>query len=64
LTFDWREVDGPAARQPAAPGFGSTLIETAIPGAEVKREFPPDDFVCTIEVPLAEAREPGSATEG
>jgi two-component system, chemotaxis family, CheB/CheR fusion protein len=54
VTFDWREVDGPAVREPGAPGFGSTLIDTAIPGAQVKREFRPDGFSCTIEVPLSE----------
>jgi two-component system, chemotaxis family, CheB/CheR fusion protein len=52
LKFDWKEVDGPAVRAPNAHGFGSTLIDTAIPGAQVKREFRPDGFVCTIEVPL------------
>jgi two-component system, chemotaxis family, CheB/CheR fusion protein len=54
LTFDWTEVDGPAVRKPGAQGFGSTLIDTAIPGAQVKREFRPDGFSCTIEVPLSE----------
>jgi two-component system, chemotaxis family, CheB/CheR fusion protein len=53
LKFDWKEVDGPSVREPNTHGFGSTLIDTAIPGAQVKREFRPDGFVCTIEVPLA-----------
>ena len=55
LTFEWKEVDGPAVQQPGAQGFGSTLIDTAIPGAQVKREFQPDGFVCRIEVPLPES---------
>jgi two-component system, chemotaxis family, CheB/CheR fusion protein len=59
LRFSWREADGPAVREPAAQGFGSTLIDTAIPGAKVKREFRPDGFSCTIEVPLPEGGEPG-----
>jgi two-component system CheB/CheR fusion protein len=42
-------------REPAVHGFGSTLIDTAIPGAQIKREFRPDGFRCTIEVPLPEA---------
>jgi two-component system CheB/CheR fusion protein len=57
LTFDWREADGPAVRGPGALGFGSTLIDTAIPGAQVKREFRSDGFMCTIEVPLSEGPE-------
>jgi two-component system CheB/CheR fusion protein len=39
-------------REPGAHGFGSTLIDTAIPGAQVKREFRPEGFACTIDVPL------------
>jgi two-component system CheB/CheR fusion protein len=54
LTFAWKEAGGPAVREPAAHGFGSTLIDTAIPRAQVRREFPPDGFECTIELPLAE----------
>jgi two-component system CheB/CheR fusion protein len=55
LQFAWKEADGPAVREPAVHGFGSTLIDTAIPGAQIKREFRPDGFRCTIEVPLPEA---------
>jgi two-component system, chemotaxis family, CheB/CheR fusion protein len=54
LKFAWKEEDGPAVREPDAQGFGSTLIDTAIPGAQVKREFRPQGFVCTIQVPLPE----------
>jgi two-component system, chemotaxis family, CheB/CheR fusion protein len=54
LKFNWKEAGGPAVREPAAQGFGSTLIDTAIPGAKVKREFRPDGFGCTIEVPVPE----------
>jgi two-component system CheB/CheR fusion protein len=54
LTLRWSEEGGPAVRKPGAPGFGSTLIDTAIPGAQVKREFLPNGFNCTIEVPFAE----------
>ncbi len=54
LRFNWREAGGPAVRNSGAQGFGSTLIDTAIPGAQVKREFLPDGFACTIDVPLPE----------
>jgi two-component system, chemotaxis family, CheB/CheR fusion protein len=55
LKFGWMEEDGPAVREPGAHGLGSTLIDTAIPGAEVKRQFQPEGFACTIEVPLPQA---------
>jgi two-component system, chemotaxis family, CheB/CheR fusion protein len=61
LKFSWTEENGPAVRKPETRGFGSTLIDSAIPGAEVEREFRPDGFVCTTEVPLPA---PGSAREG
>jgi two-component system CheB/CheR fusion protein len=61
LKFDWKEAGGPAVRKPGAKGFGSTLIDTAIPGAQVKREFRPEGFVCTIEVPLTEVPEVSTA---
>jgi two-component system CheB/CheR fusion protein len=54
LHFEWKETGGPAVKQPTPAGFGSTLIETAIPGAKVKREFRGDGLVCTIEAPLPE----------
>jgi two-component system CheB/CheR fusion protein len=66
LTFEWKEEDGPAVQQPAAQGFGSTLIDTAIPGAQINREFRPKGFVCRIQLPLSEAPEEsiGSPKQG
>jgi len=55
LKFSWKEEGGPPTGEPGAKGFGSTLIDTAIPGAKVKRNFLADGFACTIEVPLPEA---------
>jgi two-component system CheB/CheR fusion protein len=55
LTFEWKEADGPAVQQPGAQGFGSTLIDTAIPGAKVNREFRRDGFACRIQLPLPES---------
>ena len=63
LTLRWTEEGGPAVRKPGAQGFGSTLIDTAIPGAQVKREFLPDGFTCTIEVPLTEGGGPKEPTD-
>lgn len=55
LAVVWREKDGPAAEPPAAAGFGTALIDHAIPGATVSREFRADGLLCTIEVALPEA---------
>ena len=52
LHFEWQETGGPPAKQSAPAGFGSTLIESAIPGGQVKRQFRGEGVVCTIEVPL------------
>jgi two-component system CheB/CheR fusion protein len=55
LRFDWKETGGPAGRRPATKGFGSTLVETAVPNAKVKREFRGDGMVCTIELSWPES---------
>jgi two-component system CheB/CheR fusion protein len=52
LALVWREEGGPAVQEPARHGLGSTLIEHAISGAAVRREFHPQGLVCTIEVAL------------
>ena len=62
LRFDWKETGGPASREPAPTGFGSTLIESAIPGARVKREFRGDGLEVTVEVPLPEPAKNGAAS--
>jgi two-component system, chemotaxis family, CheB/CheR fusion protein len=55
LTFEWKERGGPKVAGAATSGFGSTLIQTAIPGAQVNREFRGGGFVCTIELDLPES---------
>jgi two-component system, chemotaxis family, CheB/CheR fusion protein len=52
LRFIWEEYGGPSAVEPGPPGFGSAMIENAIPNATVSREFRPDGLVCTIELPM------------
>jgi two-component system CheB/CheR fusion protein len=56
LTAVWRESGGPPVTEPTSAGFGSTLIEKAIPNATVRREFDSDGIVCTIEVLLPQVR--------
>ena len=53
LVFSWQEQEGPPVTPPGATGFGSILIESAIPYATVTREFRPDGLLCTIELPLS-----------
>jgi two-component system CheB/CheR fusion protein len=48
----WREKDGPPVQPPATAGFGSALIENAIPDSHVTRDFRPEGLVCTIELVL------------
>jgi two-component system CheB/CheR fusion protein len=52
LTVLWREHGGPTVTPPKTAGFGSTVIEKAIPNATVRREFKSGGMVCTIEFPL------------
>ena len=61
LRFNWKETGSPAVRKPAPAGFGSTLIEGAIPGGQVKREFCGDGLECTVEVSLPEPAQNGVA---
>jgi two-component system, chemotaxis family, CheB/CheR fusion protein len=56
LTVVWRESGGPAVTEPKTTGFGSQLIERAIPNATVERKFGADGMVCTIELPLPKGR--------
>jgi two-component system, chemotaxis family, CheB/CheR fusion protein len=64
LKFSWTEENGPAVRKSEKHGFGSTLIDTATPGAQVKREFRSGGFVWTIEMPLPDHPEPVPAGAG
>jgi len=55
LRFKWMETGGPTVSKPTVSGFGSTLVDAAIPGAQVTREFRPEGLVCEIEVALTES---------
>jgi two-component system CheB/CheR fusion protein len=57
VTLVWREEDGPPVNGPGRNGFGSRLIESAIPNARVRREFNPAGIACTIEMPSPEGRD-------
>jgi len=55
LKVTWRERGGPKTTEPKTRGFGSELIERAIPNATVRREFTSGGVNCTIEVQLPKA---------
>jgi two-component system CheB/CheR fusion protein len=55
LTVVWREKGGPPVTQPTPSGLGSKLIDHAIPGAKISREFQTDGLVCAMELPLPAA---------
>ena len=49
----WHEHGGPKTEEPKTKGFGSELIERAIPNAVVHREFASDGVIYTVNVPLS-----------
>ncbi|MFL5258347.1 MAG: chemotaxis protein CheB [Hyphomicrobiales bacterium] len=54
LVLVWRETGGPPLPADRTRGFGTSLIERAIPNAKVRQEYLPDGLVCTIELPVPE----------
>jgi two-component system CheB/CheR fusion protein len=64
LKVTWREQGGPPVRQLAPSGFGSTLIESGLPGATVRREFDLAGLICTIALPLPTPSDEGNGETG
>ena len=57
LVFTWRDVGGPPVTPPAAPGFGTRLIESSIrreQKGQSRFDFRPDGVVFEASVPLPE----------
>jgi PAS domain S-box-containing protein len=55
LRLRWEETDGPPVVGPDRQGFGSRMIERALPrelGGEVTLDYAPAGVVCTIDAPL------------
>jgi two-component system CheB/CheR fusion protein len=59
LTVEWAEKGGPAVKPPSSLGFGSRLINEAVPGARARQDFRREGLVCTLEFPLPEAGDVG-----
>jgi two-component sensor histidine kinase len=55
LNLTWRETDGPSAKAPGEPGFGSTLVATTIRriGGEIEYDWRPQGLVVQVKLPLA-----------
>lgn len=62
LHFVWQEHDGPDVTLPEQVGFGSTLIQRSLPGAEVQQEFLREGLICTIDQPLDREGDDGVGT--
>jgi two-component system, chemotaxis family, CheB/CheR fusion protein len=61
LRLTWRESGGAAPSRPPSSGLGSQLIEHAIPGAKVRRQFEEQGFACSIDLPLPPEHEDARA---
>jgi two-component sensor histidine kinase len=51
----WTEKGGPPVKPPTRQGFGTRLLQRALPteaGVSVAIEFNPDGLVCVIEAAL------------
>jgi two-component sensor histidine kinase len=55
LDLTWRETDGPSAKAPGEPGFGSTLVATTIRrvGGEIEYDWNTQGLVVQVKLPLA-----------
>ena len=54
--FRWQEIDGPAVTQPTRKGFGSKLLETALPltdGTKPRLSFDPTGLIYEVDVAIA-----------
>lgn len=57
----WQETGGPKVKPPSERGFGSRMIEQALPrelGGTVTLDYAPGGVVCTIDAPLPVAAAP------
>ncbi|HJV42664.1 sensor histidine kinase [Caulobacter sp.] len=56
LHIEWRERGGPAVRPPERRGFGTRIVETALPselGGTVSVDYQAEGLCCSIRSPLA-----------
>ena len=53
LSLVWAEIGGPVAGPPVVKSFGTRMIESAMPDADVQLDFRPCGVVCQMRIPLA-----------
>ncbi len=61
LHFRWRETGGPTVASPTGRGFGSRMLERALPaetGGTARLEYRPAGVTFTLEARLADIAEP------
>jgi two-component sensor histidine kinase len=52
LTVVWTETGGPPVKPPTARGFGTRMIASIIPEAQIGLDFQPSGLVCRIQAPV------------
>ena len=59
----WKEAGGPRVSLPAAPGFGTRLLDRAFAsgGGQVNLEYPDEGVTCEMVFPRAEGSDPATA---
>jgi two-component system CheB/CheR fusion protein len=60
ISVVWQENGGPAVSRRKAAGFGTALIQNAIPGATVTQEFTTEGLVCNLVFVLPDATSNGN----
>jgi two-component system CheB/CheR fusion protein len=63
IRLSWKEAGGPRVSRPAAPGFGTRLLDRAFAsgGGQVKLEYPDEGVACEMVFPSAEGSDPATA---
>jgi two-component system, chemotaxis family, CheB/CheR fusion protein len=59
--FHWQETDGPPVEPSTRKGFGSALLESAIPASTTRIVFDPRGLMFEFDVPLAKISSPDVA---
>jgi two-component sensor histidine kinase len=53
LMLTWTEIDGPPVTAPARESFGTQVIKSSVPNADVSLEYLPQGLVCQLRMPVA-----------
>ena len=52
LTLHWEERGGPPVSPPERKGFGTTLLNRALPDGRITLDFRPEGLVFALEAPI------------